>query len=107
MPTNTEDDIFCAQLYAEYKNEISNPLIITDITALSAFVLDYLCYATITLPTEDITKILLIKDNQGLSVKQAIIQNYGEEAIDYITKVVDDINGSLFRTSVYNGLLIE
>lgn len=84
-------------------NNIENPLIITEITAITAFILDYLCYATIALPTLDMTRVLSYCDKRGRSVKEVMSSKFGQEAVDYIYRIIDDMNGNLFRTSVYGG----
>ena len=95
-----------APFLLEKNNSEENPLIITEISAVNAFVLDYLCYATISLPTEDLTRVLSCPVN-GKTVKDTIIEVFGVDAFDYIMKAVDDLNGEKFRRFVYSGLLIE
>ena len=46
-------------------------------------------------------------EENGESVKDFISTHSGREMVDYIDKVLEDMNGSIFRTSAFNGLLIE
>ena len=93
--------------YIVEKNSIDNPMIISEITATSAFVMDYLCYATMWLPTYDFVRFFKYEDDSGRSVKSVAKDVLGQKFVDYLTQVVVDLNGNMFRTSVYSGLLIE
>lgn len=94
-------------LYRIIENSPEDPLVITEVTATSAFVLDYLHYATICIPTKNINKLLYFKNEQGSSVRDNIVDTFGQEAMDYIIQVLDDMNGLMFRISVYKGMLMQ
>ncbi len=89
------------------KNDIDIPMIISETSAITAFVMDYLCYATMWLPTFDFVRFFEYKNDNGRSVEDALRENFGQEAVEYIIKVVSDLNGSVFRTSVYGGMLLQ
>ena len=89
------------------KNDIDNPMIISETSAITAFVMDYLCYATMWLPTFDFVRFVEYKNDNGRSVEDALRENFGQEAVEFIKKVVSDLNGSMFRTSVYSGMLLQ
>lgn len=89
------------------KNDIDIPMIISETSAITAFVMDYLCYATMWLPTFDFVRFFEYKNDNGRSVEDALRENFGQEAVEYIIKIVSDLNGSVFRTSVYSGMLLQ
>ena len=89
------------------RNDNSNPLLITDMKSVSAFVLDYLCYATIAIPSHDLDAVLLYRRENEESIKDMIGKRYGQEMVDCIDNALNDMNGSMFRTSVFKGLFLE
>lgn len=81
-----------------------NPLIISSIKCLHAFMLDYLQYATIALPTFSLKRLLSYKDEKREKTIADIIRDeYGEEALDFIEYAMDEMNGTFFRITVYRG----
>jgi len=89
------------------KNTEDNPLVITEITSVSAFVLDYLCHGTMSTPILNLIKLLSYSNEKGESVKKAIIKNFGINTYDYILNILYDMSGNTFRQSVFNGMLIK
>lgn len=83
-----------------------NPLIITSMTAIYAFVLDYLHYATIASPSSDFDIIFYYRDEKfkGKSVADMVAENYDKIIVEYINRAVRGINSSIFRENVFRGI---
>ena len=83
------------------------PLIPISIDYLDAFILDWLCYATMYIPTTDTRKVLYYKRENGESVKEGIISTYGDNAFKLINTTLEDLNCSAFRSFVRQELKLE
>ena len=91
-----------------YSNSRENPLIPINIQFISLFILDYLCYATISLPTLDMDRVLNYKDSDsGESVKSSLINAHGEGIDTYLERAITDMNCETFRASVRTGMKIK
>ena len=82
-----------------------NPLILISIEHIDALVLDYICYATITLPTLDIDKVLAyINPNTNKNALITIEETLGEEASVFADRAITDMNSAAFRQWVRIGI---
>lgn len=84
-----------------------NPIIPIGIQYLDALILDWLCYASMAIPTTDTYKIINYKNEDGVSVKDSLIMAYGNGAYTLLIKTLTDLNCSAFRAFARQGLKLE
>lgn len=74
---------------------------------LDAFILDWLCFASMAMPTSDTYKLISYKNDDGVSVKDSLIMAYGKGAYSLLIKTLTDFNCSAFRSFARQGLKLE
>lgn len=94
-----------APLFKSYG--MKNPIIPIGIQYLDALVLDWLCYASMAIPTTDTYKIINYKNEDGISVKDSLIMAYGNGVYTLLIKTLTDLNCSAFRAFARQGLKLE
>ena len=98
------DNIKNAPLFRFFKYEEKNPIIPINLNYIDVFVLDWLCYSTMVIPTIDTYKLLHYKNEEAkMTTKQAIINTYGENASILIEKTLTDLSCSAFRSFIRQG----
>ncbi len=91
--------------YFEEITKQDNPLILISIEHIDALVLDYICYATITLPTLDMDKVLAYRNpNTNKNVLITIDETLGEGASVFADRAITDMNSAAFRQWVRIGM---
>ncbi len=82
-----------------------NPLILISIEHIDALVLDYICYATITLPTLDMDRVLAYRNpNTNKNVIMTIDETLGDGASVFADRAITDMNSAAFRQWVRIGM---
>ena len=82
-----------------------NPLVLISIEHIDALVLDYICYATITLPTLDMDKVMAYKNpNTNKNVIMTIDETLGDGASVFADRAITDMNSAAFRQLVRIGM---
>lgn len=89
----------------------NNPLIIEDIFEVFTRQVDQMSsYNAYVLPLSDLHKVMNYKDMRGFngsSIKEELTRTFGKAGVDYINKLVDDINGSVRHESDLGDILIS
>ena len=81
------------------------PLILVNIEHIDSLVLDYICYATIALPTLDMDKVLTFRNpTTNKNVLNTIDETMGEGASIFADRAITDMNSAAFRQWVRMGL---
>ncbi len=80
-----------------------NPIIPVDIRQINAFVMDYICFATMLFPTVDMVGTLHYKsDEMPETIYQIIEKQYGKSICEYIDRIISEMNGPAFRFLLKN-----
>lgn len=86
----------------------SDPLILINFKYDSIFIIDYLCFAKVSHPTQSLEMMLSYKDMRtNKTMKEVLCTKFGNNIINYIEEIIKDLNGKAFREFVRNGLKIE
>lgn len=97
-----------APIIGGYFGEITkqdDPLILISIEHIDALVLDYICYATITLPTLDMDKVMAYRNpNTNKNVIMTIDETLGDGASVFADRAITDMNSAAFRQWVRIGI---
>lgn len=97
--------VFSAPIY-EYWTGRDNPIVPAKINSMNFLVLDCLCYANISLPSQSILKLLNYNNGKD-DIKDILEKKFGPGVMSFINRCIADFNCASFRKWVSLGLKIK
>ena len=89
---------------SSFQISANNPIILSSLEYTDVPVLDYICYATMTIPTKNFDIVFSV---DGGSVIQSLINKYGIGADKFVEKSITELNCLAFRNYARIGYKIE
>lgn len=91
-----------------YLNKKNNPLVLLSVECIDTLILDSICFATISLPSLDIDRVLTYTNNvTGESVLKTIDEVFGNGAHIFADRAITNFSSSEFRYWVKFGMKVE